>query len=166
MYLGLLTLSLTVFWLVLSGYWDNPLILGLGVVSIGLCVWIAVRIRRHYRLYSALPILTQMPAYTAWLAMEIVKSNLMVIKHIWFSDSHPITPTVRRIRMLQKTPLGQTIFANSITLTPGTVSFRIDGDHVVVHGVMQDAVDDLQDGDMNQRVARLEGKALERLEAR
>jgi multicomponent Na+:H+ antiporter subunit E len=56
----------------------------------------------------------------------------------------------------QRTPLGRVIYANSITLTPGTVSVEMLGDQIRVHALsLEEAADDMS-GDMNDRVCRLE----------
>jgi len=157
MFLILLGLALSVFWLLLSGFWGNTLLLGLGLASVLLTLILVSRIRRQYRFRSSWSIVTGLPAYSVWLTGEVIKANISVVKNIWFPEDHPISPTVRRLPMLQKTPLGMAVFANSITLTPGTVSFDLKEDGVLVHGVMEEAVIELTDGEMNRRVAALEG---------
>lgn len=156
MYLTLLGLALAAFWLLLSGFWDNGLLLGLGVISVALTLILCWRIRRQYRFQVDWSLLLGLPRYWRWLIFEVVKANIAVVKNIWFPEDYPISPTVRRLPMLQKTPLAKTVFANSITLTPGTVSIDVKEDGVLVHGIMEEAVIELQDGEMNQRVAALE----------
>ena len=156
MNLILLGIGLSGFWLLLSGYWTNPLLLSLGLISVALSVYITYRIRRQYRLYSNWRLLLRLPRYLLWLLYEIYKANIAVIKNIWFPGVHPISPTVKRLPMMQKSKLGKTIFANSITLTPGTVSFDVKDDGVLVHGIVEEAVVELMDGEMNQKVAQLE----------
>jgi multicomponent Na+:H+ antiporter subunit E len=63
---------------------------------------------------------------------------------------------VIRVRARQKSALGRTIFANSITLTPGTVSMDLEGDDIVVHALTKEAAEELQGGAMNDRIAGLE----------
>ena len=63
-----------------------------------------------------------------------------------------------RVRALQKTPLGQTIFANSITLTPGTLSLEVEDGSVLVHALTAESAAGVLEGSMNRRVARLEGE--------
>ena len=157
MQLPLLGVALLGFWLLLSGYWSNPLLLSLGVLSTALVLFIVTRITRRYRFDSPLSIYPRLPAYHAWLLLEIYKANISVLKHIWFPRRHPIAPAVRRFPIHARTRIGQTTFANSITLTPGTVSFGISGDEVTVHAIEEGAIEELMDGDMNDRVAVLEG---------
>ena len=83
---------------------------------------------------------------------------MAVVKNIWFPKTNPISPTIARIPMRQQSRVGQTIFANSITLTPGTVAFQVEDNVVVVHGIVEEAIIELKEGEMNPRVADLETK--------
>ena len=49
------------------------------------------------------------------------------------------------------------IYANSITLTPGTVSVELDGTEILVHALSAEAADELRQGVMNRFVTGLEG---------
>ena len=68
----------------------------------------------------------------------------------------PISPRMVRVKATQKTDLGLVIFANSITLTPGTVTVDIEGDEMIVHALSQDLADGVLNGDMDSRVTALE----------
>ncbi len=156
MHLALLGVGLFAFWLLLSGFWSNPLLLILGAVSTGLSLIIAARIRRKYQLVSPWTIFRRLPRYHGWLLLEIYRANVAVVRNIWFPGRHPITPSVKRIPIRSESRMCHTIFANSITLTPGTVSFDVSDDHVTVHALEEGAIAELMDGDMNDRVAELE----------
>jgi multicomponent Na+:H+ antiporter subunit E len=148
---------LFVLWLLLSGHWDNPLLIGFGVISTAICVWIAQRmdVADHEGVPVRLGIRT--PLYWPWLVVQIAKSNVDVAKRI-LSPSLPISPTTVRIRMTQRTPLGMVVFANSITLTPGTVAMTIDEDTVLVHALTEENARALEEGEMSRRVAVFEGE--------
>ena len=94
--------------------------------------------------------------YWRWLAREVVKSNLDVARRI-LSPSLPISPNVFTLKASQRTDLGRVIFANSITLTPGTISIDLQGDTIEVHALTQEAAETLQTGEMDRRVTDLEG---------
>ena len=69
----------------------------------------------------------------------------------------PISPTMIRIKATQKTDLGLVTFANSITLTPGTISIEVEQDgQILVHAISRDGADGLTDGDMDRRVTAME----------
>ena len=159
LYIRFLTLGLAAFWLLLSGFWDNSLLLLLGVVSVVLSIWLAMRIERHYPLYSVTRMFFRFPPYWGWMMGEIVKCNLDVSKSIWMPKRFPISPVLDKVPMTQKTRLGKTVYANSITLTPGTVSVRFEQEkYLWVHALTQASMDDLKAGGMDSRVTDLEDK--------
>jgi len=152
----LLGTLLVIFWLFLSGYFSNPLLLMFGVMSVAFALYIDHRIARKYPLKSPVSILWRFPKFAVWLVFEVIKANIAVVKNIWLPRTNPINPTVSELKMRQRTPVGQTVFANAITLTPGTVSFDITDNNVMVHAIVEEAIVELGDGEMNQRVADLE----------
>ncbi len=154
--LSLLGTSLFLFWLLLSGYWSHPLLLGLGVLSSGLAVVVAARIQHQYRLDSPWVIVRRLPRYLVWLLHQVIKANIAVARNIWLPRRYPVTPTLKRLPIRARSRLGQTIYANSITLTPGTVTVDVSDDEVTVHAIEESTVAELMDGDMNDRVAALE----------
>ncbi|UCE62701.1 MAG: Na+/H+ antiporter subunit E, partial [Nitrospirota bacterium] len=76
-------------------------------------------------------------------------------KLVWH-PAMPINPTVVRVKASQASDLGKIVFANSITLTPGTVSMSVKNDEIEVHAITQEIAEDLQSGVMDRRVAELE----------
>ncbi|NIQ97675.1 MAG: Na+/H+ antiporter subunit E, partial [Desulfuromonadales bacterium] len=103
----------------LSGYF-TPLLLGFGVVSCALVVAIALRMDVLDHEGHPIHLSTRFVGYWVWLIVEIVKANIDVAKRIW-SPSLPISPAMFLLNAGQTGELGQVIYANSITLTPGTV---------------------------------------------
>jgi len=149
-----LSLSLAIFWLLNSGH-NTALMLSLGAVSIFLVLYIAHRMDVIDHEAQPLHITPQIPGYYAWLIKEIILSNILVVKHIWLGNK-TISPTLMTITASQKTDVGKVIYANSITLTPGTVTVSLDGDQFMVHALLRESIDDLQAGDMDRRVTQLE----------
>jgi multicomponent Na+:H+ antiporter subunit E len=150
-------------WLLWSGHFDNVFLLVMGLGSCLLCLWIASRMRIIDG--ETIPTELCMPSslgYAAWLTKEIILSNIKVAKIILARDM-PMRRFMVMVPARQKTELGQVIFANSITLTPGTVSVQMDDDQILVHGLsMGEVADDMSDN-MGVRVCRLEtGKHVER----
>ena len=93
--------------------------------------------------------------YWPWLLWEIVKANLDVTKRVL--GFAPISPTMVRIKATQKTDLGLVTFANSITLTPGTISIDVEQDgYILVHALSHDGAKGVSDGEMDRRVTALE----------
>lgn len=156
-YLRFLVIGLVVFWLLWSGFWDNPLLLGLGAASIALSAYLAIRIERYYPLRTVTGMLYRIPVYWLWLMTEVIKTNVDVAKRIWLPSRYPISPTLGVVPMTQKTRLGKTVYANSITLTPGTVSVRLEPNHhLLVHALTHESMEDLKAGGMDARVTNLE----------
>ncbi len=149
-----LTLVLASFWLLLSGHFV-PLLLGLGVVSILLVVVITLRMDVVDHEDQPLHLTSLFTLYWAWLAGEIVKANIDVVRCIW-SPAGAISPTRVRVTTIQRTTVGKVIYANSITLTPGTVTMRLEDDQIEVHALTRAAATDLQGGEMGQRVREWE----------
>lgn len=158
-YLTLLIIALYVFWLLLSGFWNNSLLLTLGAVSTALVAFMAWQIERRYPSSNLFKVLWGIPIYWIWLIGEIIKANLDVLKRIWMPTRYPVSPVIASLPMTQKTPLGRTIYANSITLTPGTVSMDVTGNQVLVHAISAEGLADLKKGDMDRRVSALERTA-------
>ncbi|MGB0846779.1 MAG: Na+/H+ antiporter subunit E [Thiolinea sp.] len=157
LYLRILTIGLASFWLLLSGFWDKPLLLILGAISVVFSAYLALRIERVYSLHSVTKIIFRVPLYSLWLSWEMVKTTIDVVKCIWMPKRYPISPALNKVPMTQKTRLGKTIYANSITFTPGTVSVRLEqGEELLVHALTADGMDDLKAGGMDARVTDLE----------
>ena len=63
------------------------------------------------------------------------------------------------VKASQKTVVGVVTYANSITLTPGTVSVEVEGNEITVHAITRDGAIDVAGGDMDRMVTRFEGEA-------
>ena len=150
-----LGLFLYCLWLLLSGYYLF-LLLSLGLVSVLLTVVIAVRMDIVDHETYPLHITWRVISYWIWLAWEIVKANVDVARCI-LSPSLPISPKVTRVRASQRSAIGLVTYANSITLTPGTVSIEVENDTIVVHALTEAAEHALQEGEMDRRVSEMEG---------
>ncbi|MBL6931160.1 MAG: Na+/H+ antiporter subunit E [Rhodospirillales bacterium] len=96
--------------------------------------------------------------YWPWLAWEIVKANIDVARVI-LDPKIPITPKVLNINTLQVTELGHVFYANSITLTPGTVTLGLENGALEVHALTPAAIEGLLSGEMDRRVHAVEGFA-------
>lgn len=143
------------FWLLLSGHY-TPLLLFFGILSVLLCVGLAQRM--DVTDHEALPLhLTPRGlTYWPWLALEIIKSNIDVVRRV-LDPRLPIERCVVRVPTGQLSALGKAIYANSVTLTPGTVTLDIDGDELVVHALSREAASAIAKGEMGRRAAAMVG---------
>ncbi len=141
-------------WVLWSGYY-NPLLLTLGVFSCALSVYVAVRMQLLDKEGFPIEIFLSFLAYLPWLLRELVKSGVEISLCVLNPRVH-IAPRIVKIKPTQKTPLGLMIYANSITLTPGTVSIGVSNEEIEVHTLTDNAEKDLINGTMNRRVAAIE----------
>lgn len=148
---------LFVFWLMLSGHYE-PFLIVLGILSCAICLYMASRMRIIDSETHPVHLLARAPRYFTWLAVEIIKSAWTVTAII-LSPRLPISPTVVKVAPTQKTSLGVTIFGNSITLTPGTVTVLARKDLLTVHALTKAGAADLKEGGMDRRVTVFEGEA-------
>jgi len=149
-----LSIILLLFWLLNSGHY-HYLILALGAASIAIVVLIAHRMDVVDHESQTIHLSLEYPRFGLWLIKEIVVANLTVVKHIWLGNK-TITPTVKVIKASQTTDVGKVIYANSITLTPGTVALGLVNDEIMVHALIQENIESLESGDMDSRVSKLE----------
>ncbi len=151
-----LVITMAVLWLLLSGYFKAQLLI-LGVLSVALVTWLALRMRVlthrgqpiYFRFFHIFK-------YWSWLAKQILLSNIDVTKRI-LSPQMPIRPTLRRVTATPNSDMGRAIYANSITLTPGTtaINFTPDDD-ILVHALHEDSLAELEEGEMASRVRDVE----------
>lgn len=137
------------FWFVLSGHTET-LLIGLGIASTLVSVYLANRMRiisgESYPFHLSFRLLT----YYVYLAKEIVIANYDVVKRVIRPST--INPKIIHLPANQQTSLGKVIYANSITLTPGTVTLELNDDEVVVHALSDSGAEDLQAGTMANSV--------------
>ncbi len=148
-------LILFAFWLLLSGHY-TPFLMTAGILGALGVVLFARRMdvvdQEGHPVHLALRALL---VYWPWLLKEIAKSAIQV-STIILNPRLPISPTLIRVRSTQRTDVGRTTFANSITLTPGTISVEVGEHEILVHALTRSGAQSLADGDMDRRVTRFE----------
>ena len=152
-----LFLLLMAVWLLNSGHY-TLLITSFGVGSCLLVVWLSRRMGIVDAEGVPIHLLPRLPRYLPWIAKEVVLSNLDTARRILAFGRPDVSPRLFDAPTTQHSDLGRVIFANSITLTPGTVSIRVHGTSITVHAIADEVADDLLEGEMDRRVTRLEGK--------
>jgi multicomponent Na+:H+ antiporter subunit E len=157
-YLPGLLAALAALWFALSGE-TAPMFLFLGVVSVLLALWLAARLKIIDRDASPYHRAPQLAGYLAWLMVQIVKANIAVIGRI-LGPRHAIDPALVNVTTTARTDLGKALFANSITLTPGTVTVDVDDENLVVHALVREQSRSHSFAPMDRRAARAaDGKA-------
>ena len=147
--------ALYLFWLLLSGYFV-AFLLAAGAGCAAAVVLVARRMdvvdHEGHPIHLGLRALL---SYWPWLAGEIVKSGWDVSRRI-LDPRLPVSPTLVRFKPSQATALGLVIHANSITLTPGTISVEVTAEEFLVHALTQEGAAGLAASEMDRRVAELE----------
>lgn len=151
-----LAVVLFLFWLLLSGYFTSGL-LTFGILSALAAVMIAGRMHAVDEEGHPTQLAIGAITYWPWLIWEIVKAAWSVTKVI-VNPALPISPTVVTIKASQKTTSGVNTYANSITLTPGTITVGVAGNNLTIHSLTQDGAEDLKGGGMDARVTHFEGE--------
>jgi multicomponent Na+:H+ antiporter subunit E len=151
-----MTPPLALFWLVLSGHYTF-LLLALGALSVALVCWVSWRAGFPEREAVALPLSPGLPRYAVWLAKEVLVSAVAVVRKVW-SPRPAVRPVVETTPADDLSVLSQVVYANSITLTPGTLSLDVDADRIEVHGLDAGDVETLRAGRMLREVRKLEGQ--------
>ena len=143
------------FWLLLSGHYTPFLVLA-GAGSAVAVVWIARRMEVVDREGVPIHLWRGVFSYWPWLGWEIVKSSFTVARII-LSPRLRVSPTLVRFKPSQRSAVGLVTHANSITLTPGTLTVEARRGEFVVHGLTRQGAEDTIGSEMDRRLARLEG---------
>ena len=151
------------FWLILSGQIDvtntgQLYLVACGITSCAFVIFITARVNSHNEETVPLNFVFRLIFYLPWLLREIFLANLDVAYRVW----HPgriIDPRIIKIPLETRTDLGAVVYANSITLTPGTVTISVDQKkgEMLVHALSEKTAQDLCAGEMQKRVKKLEG---------
>jgi len=148
---------LLLLWLLSSGHYTT-LIISFGVFSCALVLVLSLKMEIVDSEGVPIPLFGRGLVYAPWLLWQIFLSNIDVAKRI-LRPKVDISPQLIEVETSQKTDLGRVIYANSITLTPGTVSIQVHDNRILVHAIAREVADDLQQGEMDRRVTRLEGQS-------
>jgi len=142
-------------WLLMSGIY-KPLMIGFALGSVAVVLLVSWRmdvvdgdkVQMRLRPFGFV-------GYILWLLVEIARANWLVTKVI-LSPKMPIRQHLFAVPYSQKTDLGQVIFANSITLTPGTITVETEPGSLLVHALAYGVEDDAALADMDRRVSATE----------
>ena len=154
-YTALFFALLFVVWMIFSGFFD-AFHLSLGVISCAIVTWISSDLLFEDRTTSFRRRLIQfvrMVSYTFWLLRQIVLANVFLLR-LAFGPRERLKPQIVRYECGLKSDFEKFLLANSITLTPGTVTIKILGSTYYIHAINDEAAAGL-DGEMERRIARI-----------
>jgi len=143
---------LAVFWLVITGSL-KPLDLGIGLVlSVAIGYWAEHVLWRGEREPLTARAWLRAPMYLLWLLKEIVVAALYVAERV-LDPKLGIAPVMHAHRVHFNSDTARVAFANSITLTPGTITIDISEDTFIIHCLNASFSDGISSGDFERRVA-------------
>ena len=142
-------------WLALSGHY-TPFLLAIGAACTAFAVAVAMRMDVVDHEGHPIHLGFRIPLYWGWLTIQILISAVQVGR-IVLSPRLRIDPVLDVVPSSQKSDLGKVIFANSITLTPGTLATSVTADGIEVHALTRRGMAELKAGDMDRRVTAVEG---------
>lgn len=132
-------------WVLLSGHFA-PLLLGFGVISVIFSLYIAHRMD-----------VVDRESHPIHLTFKLLKFSMILIKRIFVSNIDvalriigikAVSPQFIKVKLNQSSDLTKAMYANAITLTPGSASIHIEGDELYVHTISKEGAQDLLDGGM------------------
>lgn len=152
-----LSLLLFVFWIALSGHYTAFLVACGAIASV---VIVMLTLRKQTLDEEAVPLEAIRGAlvYWPWLWLEILKSSWTVARLI-VSPRMGISPTMTKVDSVLRTPVGLATYANSITLTPGTVTCNLRGHRLTIYALTREGALDVEAGAMDQHAKVMEGNA-------
>lgn len=145
-------------WIVFNGKITAEIVwLGLVVAAVVfwfICKFMDYSIQKEKLLYKKL---VSFSAYICLLIKEIISANMTVF-HMILTEREEMEPVIVTFRTGLKTEMARVILANSITLTPGTITVSIEEDELVVHCLDKSLAEGIEDSVFEQRLKELERK--------
>ena len=143
-------------WVIFNGQWTTEIALT-GLVIAAAVYWFTCRFigwspKTEWRLIRKLP---GALAYVWFVVVEIVKANVQVLKLI-YSPRLEVEPELRTFRTKLKGDAGRVALANSITLTPGTITVHVKDDLFLVHCLDESLAEGLEDSEFEKKLLKLE----------
>jgi multicomponent Na+:H+ antiporter subunit E len=149
-------LLLSTFWILLSGY-IQPLLLGFGAVSVIIVLFVLKRMddidQEKQEIGTGLSLIRYIP----WLIGQIFSSSLQVTKLIWGSPDK-VSPSLAKISADNIPPARRALYANSITLTPGTLSVDLEDGEITVHALQESSIEELKQEVMEKKITGIWGE--------
>ena len=147
---------LSIFWLLLSGFIE-PLLLSFGAISVVIVLFILKRMDRVENEPGQIGTSIRLIRYTPWLIGQVFSSAIHVTKLIWGSPDK-VSPAIAKINVKDVPASSRVLYANSITLTPGTLSVDLDESEVTVHALHRSSIEELQEGQMEKKITGIWGE--------
>lgn len=151
-----LIVLLALLWAAISGVY-KPVVVFLGVASIGLVAWLALRMRVVGEEHNPLVFSWRLPLFWAWALKEIVRANIHVARLTFSAEK--VSPRIVTTPAPFKSSLGKVVYGNTCTLTPGTVTLMLTREKLVAHALDAESAESLLNGELIEKVRWLEGSS-------
>ena len=146
-------------WLIFNGRITFEIVIAGAFISFMLDVFIRKVLRLNLtvsNLFMAVKILPHILLYVIVLLVEIIRANFAITKLI-LSPHLDVEPCLVKFRTPLKTEAARVALANSITLTPGTITVSLEGSSLLVHALNREIADGLEGSIFEKLLARMEG---------
>jgi multicomponent Na+:H+ antiporter subunit E len=153
MHIAKWAILLSTFWLLLSGY-IQPLMLGFGAVSVAVVLLVLKRMDDVDQEKQEIGTGLRLMRYFPWLIMKIISSSIQVTKLIWGSPAN-VSPSIATINAENIPPHKRVLYANSITLTPGTLSVDLVEGEITVHALQKSSIEEIEQGAMERKITQI-----------
>ena len=150
------------FWLLLSGRFEAKYV-SIGVLSAGLVTFLTNDLfhsalsygeRVEAKTRSVLLQMWRFLLYLPWLLSRIIMANIQVA-YLVLHPKMPIDPGLLVFRTRMKKGIAQVTLANSITLTPGTITTSLENGRYIIHTLKRPLAGELEDATMQNKIARV-----------
>lgn len=141
-------------WVLLSGHLD-PLLLGLGLGSGLFVAWLVHRLALPNPKFNTFKLSLNLPRFLPWFFLEVFRANLDVSWRI-LHPKLPISPNKGTYSTADLNEVAKAVYANCITLTPGTYTLNTGEDSIEVHSLTKETADSLKQGEMKKRISVLQ----------
>lgn len=142
------------FWVLLSGQFD-AFHLTLGAICSSLVAYLYHDLLfANVRVGDMRIVAWRFITYIPWLLYQILMSNIHVASLV-LRRKMPIDPKIVTFKTKLETDISCVTLANSITLTPGTITMEIRDGVYYVHALSKKVADELRAGEMEDRVAHI-----------
>lgn len=147
---------LLIFWFILNGsVTTETLIFGI-ILSVAVTMFSYKTIRVSKELEKkAVKKMGKIIAYLGILVIEIIKANIHIIKLVLSKDPE-ISPTLMPMKAKVKSRISRVALANSITLTPGTITVSMNEDDLLIHAIEKANLDGIEASIFVEKLQELE----------
>ena len=150
--------AMVALWFLLSGFFDKATLVAFGAFSVAVTLWFSERAETVDREGVPTSVFPGIIPYLGWLFLEIGTANVAVAREV-LKREIKLAPKLIRVPADQPSDLTRTIFANSVTLTPGTVTVDVREDALLIHALDESFADVAAIAEMGAKATRLERRS-------